>query len=204
MAGNRSKDSETTSDNITSIHNLLDKASNDYVEKFTDRFWSKVDTSGECWVWTGYTTSSGYGRLQFYDRNDDEYTNLRAHRVSKYLEQNKPIDSYQVNHNCHNGENRKCCNPDHLYLGTARQNSADAVKNGNILSGRNHPNAKFSDEEVRNIRKLYHTSDMNQKEVAKKFNCARTTISNIINFNYRKSAGGIVRKTVIADGKQKP
>ena len=76
-------------------------------------FWAKVDTSGDCWVWTGYRTPKGYGQVARLRRR------LYAHRYALMLQGVDPGDA-QVDHICHN---RACVRLDHLRLATNKQNS---------------------------------------------------------------------------------
>ena len=80
-----------------------------------ERFWDKVDKSGECWVWTASTFKGGYGCFRWSaDRSE------AAHRVALKLEgQTVPADM-QVDHICFT---RRCVRPDHLRLATNKQNN---------------------------------------------------------------------------------
>jgi hypothetical protein len=72
------------------------------------RFWSKVDKSGECWVWTGgHRTSNGYGRFQ------PTYPGptIVAHRIAYELLVGPIPEGLQLDHLC---RNRLCVNPAHL------------------------------------------------------------------------------------------
>lgn len=80
-----------------------------------ERFWSRVDKSGECWLWTGHLNHRGYGT---YRKGKGVQTG--AHRFT-YAAAYGPIpEGMQVDHTCYI---RHCVNPEHLRLVTAKQNS---------------------------------------------------------------------------------
>lgn len=85
-----------------------------------DRFWARVDKSGDCWEWTGFVTNRGYGLIAAKGGPKGKGTSKKAHRVA-YEDANGPIpEGFMVDHICHN---RLCCNPSHLRLATAKQNA---------------------------------------------------------------------------------
>ena len=79
-----------------------------------ERFWAKVDTTGECWLWTAGGNANGYGR--FCINGKMEY----AHRVSYTLTHGPINDSLDVDHTCYN---KACVNPSHLRAATRKQNT---------------------------------------------------------------------------------
>ena len=71
----------------------------------TDRFWSKVEKTETCWLWTASRTSAGYGNFRIGPGND------YAHRLA-YVDRHGPIpEGCVLDHLC---RVRHCCNPDHL------------------------------------------------------------------------------------------
>lgn len=74
-----------------------------------ERFWAKVDKSGECWEWTAAKTELGYPRI------DNSY----AHRVSWELANGPIPPKGEIDHVCHNPG---CVKPAHLRLATRKQN----------------------------------------------------------------------------------
>jgi len=83
-----------------------------------ERFWAKVDKTGECWIWTGYRTKQGYGRYAAYW--DSGKQNTMAHRFSYELT-NGPIEpGVEIDHKCFN---KACVNPSHLRTATRKQNN---------------------------------------------------------------------------------
>lgn len=81
--------------------------------KRTETFWSRVDKSGDCWIWTRMKTRDGYGRFNFNG------TLGYAHRISFSLANGGIPDGHHVDHMCHNPA---CVNPAHLRAATNKQN----------------------------------------------------------------------------------
>jgi hypothetical protein len=123
----------------------------------------EVDPITECWNWKRYTSEYGYG-IVYYKRKT-----WRVHRLSwQLLRGNIPKGKYV----CHHCDNRKCINPEHLFLGTAKDNAGDMVK-----KGRNVPYRKLTLNEVEKIKKLLGA--VSQYKLAKLFNVSRSAIQHI-------------------------
>ena len=94
------------------------------------RFWDKVNIAGpdECWEWTAGTYLKGlkYGRFQFEGKAKS------AHRVAYILTNGDIPDDMFV---CHTCDNPACCNPKHLWLGSAKDNTQDMLKKGRAKNG---------------------------------------------------------------------
>lgn len=101
-----------------------------YTPKQIARFWSHVDTSGDCWLWTAARSERGYGRVKIKGRMH------QAHRVAYELTIGSIADSMKI---CHTCDNPPCCRPDHLFEGTSADNSADMVRKGRSAAGDRNP-----------------------------------------------------------------
>lgn len=145
------------------------------------RFWKKVNrlSDNECWNWTAYTSKSGYGWMGVGDKKSNF-----AHRVSAVIHGliNNLNTSLHVLHKC---DNPKCCNPNHLFVGTNIDNVADRVSKGRSGSKPHHGElngmAKLSSTDIINIRYLYGQGAISQSELAKLYNVQQPHICRIVN-----------------------
>lgn len=94
------------------------------LDRAHDRFWSKVEKTDTCWLWTAAKTRAGYGMFWFGTRSDDKPKYLYVHRLS-YEHHKGPIpEGLMLDHLC---STRNCVNPDHLHA-TDAQGNRDTAK----------------------------------------------------------------------------
>ncbi len=150
-------------------------------EKQINYFKSKIappDANG-CCIWCGSLDKDGYGRVSF--RINDKKPCIRAHRLAKWIVE-KPIDNKLLA--CHKPiicHNRLCCNPDHIYWGTVKQNTNDQVLDGTFRDkkGIKHHNAKLTEEQVKEIKLLLKEGKLTQRKIAKSFELSQQHICDI-------------------------
>ena len=125
-----------------------------------------LDPVTKCWNWTR-ATACGYGVIK---------TQQRQYKVSRYVFSlvNGSIPSGTVvRHKC---DNRLCCNPDHLELGSYQDNTNDMVLRGRSKRGIKHHNTRLSEDDVIEIL----TSNLPQKVFVDKFDIGPQHVSNIV------------------------
>ena len=145
------------------------------LEKLKELYEKHVVKKDGCWEWKGNKDKDGYGKFNF----NNKYTS--AHRAS-WIIHNGPIPKGMfVLHHC---DQTFCSRPDHLFIGSAKDNRIDCMNKGrsNICKGSNHAFSKLKDNDIIEIRNLLKNKTP-QKEIANKFNVRPETISKI---NLRK------------------
>jgi hypothetical protein len=104
------------------------------VVPWQDRLWGQTDKTASCWLWTGHTNDKGYGTLHVDSERGIQY----VHRLSWELANGPIPDGLFVCHDCPGGDNPACLNPNHLFLGTNRDNILDAKAKGRLATGDRH------------------------------------------------------------------
>lgn len=165
------------------------------------RFWSKVNTTAECWTWHGARNIQGYGQFSVEGR-------MRlAHRVSEEMARGALPSGLCVLHHC---DNPPCVRPDHLFRGTRADNMRDMVAKGRYYGwttpdrvphgdnhysrrspeamsrGEHHYGAKLTEADVQSIRLRYAKGGITQKTLAAEYGVGRVAILKVIHrYNWK-------------------
>lgn len=142
-----------------------------------ERFWSRVNIAtdrpkDECWEWKGSINKKGYGTVRGPNRST-----LYAHRIAYCLGTKEWPERLCV---CHTCDNRKCCNPYHLWLGTVADNNRDMRMKNRHNFGEHNGSSKVSEKDVIQIRKLYENDGVTQMQLADKYGITNGTVSEIV------------------------
>lgn len=152
------------------------------------RFWPKVEVGAahECWLWIRGQFSTGYGAMQFEGRAQ------HSNRIAYMLEKGPIPDGMVVMHTC---DVRLCCNPEHLVLGTHKDNMADMAGKRRASRGDSHwtrhspanlargsvvKGSKLTEGQIREMRKLREVTGMSYDGLAKLYNIAKCTVARIL------------------------
>ncbi len=145
-----------------------------------ERFWKLVNKSGpdECWDWLGQVNNIGYGRFKVGPSKTRKLTHRFAYELAY-----GPIPT-GAHHGttcvCHKCDNRLCCNPSHLFLGTMADNHRDRDAKERQPRGETNGWHKLTEEDVLAIRKEYIPGVVTQTELARKFGVVTSCISTIV------------------------
>jgi hypothetical protein len=135
-----------------------------YKQSVDERFWSHVQKSDGCWIWTGCKNKEGYGLFCEHQKQ------RKAYRVAYELTYGA-IPSGKII--CHKCNNPPCVRPDHLYAGTHLDNGRDMANAGTFVH-------KLTPEKVIEIRKLYAEGKQSLSMLSKQFGVNVSAIHAVI------------------------
>ncbi len=147
-------------------------------ERQISKFWNKIRLIGasddDCHEWTRAMSPLGYGVVRMEGRN------FFTHRVAYFLKHGPFPNKLNI---CHHCDNPKCCNSNHLFLGTQADNIHDMFQKDRRPSakGIRHGSAKLNDVVIQEIRALYATGKHTQRGLAKVYGMAYSGIFRIVN-----------------------
>jgi hypothetical protein len=127
-----------------------------------------------CWGWSAALFPSGYPALA---AAPPSRSMLLGHRVSFELAFGPIPEGLCVLHRC---DHPWCTNPQHLFLGTIRDNNDDKLAKGRQPRGEAHPRAKLNEKQVALIRSLRSSCQATMRELADQFSVSRGLISLIL------------------------
>ena len=150
-----------------------------------EEFWQNVARGPGCWPWKRGKDRRGYGRVRFHGRRE------LAHRVAWMLTFGPIPPRQNVLHSC---DNPPCCRPTHFFLGTQKDNMADAARKGrtatgdrngsrlhsdHVARGERQRSAKLTSDAVREIRRRAARGET-QTSLGREFGINRYTIRSVV------------------------
>lgn len=146
----------------------------DKIAKLEARFLAKVEKTSGCWLWDGYRNKNGYGTFYFQGRT------VWAHRMSYALFVGVIPTGFCV---CHRCDVRFCVRPEHLFVGTHKENMQDCLAKGRACppSGEDHHSAKLTKSQVADIRLEYSLGLSTQAEIGARYGVSRQQVSLVVN-----------------------
>ena len=133
-------------------------------EQQSKNFWRRVKKTETCWLWTGYNTRKGYGRMEI--KGKCEF----VHRISYLIHRETIPKGKQINHTC---DVRNCVNPEHLYAGTQKENIRDMLDRGR------HHKVILTYLDIKEILEL-DKKGISKKNIANQYKTKENTISHLI------------------------
>ena len=140
----------------------------------SERLWSRVADPNDngCMMWTG-ATSHGYGSL----RGPQGHT-VAAHRMA-FMLANPEVDVTGMSI-CHACDEPRCCNPEHLWMGSHADNMAYRQQKKRDAVGERNASSRLTIQTARTIRNLYETTGESQRGLARRFGVSQSTIGALL------------------------
>jgi len=129
-------------------------------------------TGTDCLEWP-YAKTFGYGRCSYEGK---DYVASRL--VCMLVHGQPPTPKHEAAHSCGNGS-KGCVNPGHLKWATRAENEADKIDHGTSNRGERSGNAKLTNEEAVEIKRLLGVTKLSQKRIAQSFGVSATTVHEI-------------------------
>jgi hypothetical protein len=150
------------------------------LDKTIQRFQSLVHKSDSgCFEWSGAKQANGYGRFRAFGKS------MYAHRFSALLKFGIVRSDLDV---CHSCDNRNCVNPEHLFIGTRKENMEDCVSKGRqakgdklsgFRCGESSPFAKLNAAQALMVRSM-KSAGIKTRAIAAEFNITTDNVRRIV------------------------
>lgn len=157
------------------------------------RFWRRIIKSDGCWIWNGTKNLRGYGNFSL-----KRGVTVGAHRFSYQLNIGPIPENMSV---CHRCDNPSCVRPDHLFLGSPKDNSRDMVakgrgtrgteRKGTGPAGERNSHARLTHSIVSEIRERRHRDGLTHRQLSKIYNISKSQIGNILSGAQWSSEGSL-------------
>ena len=138
------------------------------VRRFEEKY---VKADSGCWEWTASKAGKGYGQIKLPRQRRQIY----AHQLSYLIHKGEIPKGRYI---CHTCDNPGCVNPDHLFLGTAKDNLQDMKAKNRHLCGSKNAIAKLTEDNVRQI-KVMLSVKVPQSRIAAVYGVSQIEISRI-------------------------
>src|SRR3990167_403222 len=157
-------------------------------ERFKESFYKNAIVKEGCWGWRGALDQGGYPVMSCRKALGPD----RGHRASWVIHKGAIPKGLFV---CHSCDNPTCTNPDHLWLGTQKENNDDKIRKcrtNNIppphKRGSENGGSKLKDDQVREIRVLLEKG-LTSRAIGKQYDVSKTTVLRIRNKTHWKHIG---------------
>lgn len=142
-----------------------------------------TETETGCVVFTGYRNRKGYSSVRCDGRNE------MGHRLAYEVMVGPIPDGMFV---CHRCDNPPCVNPEHLFVGSPAENSADMVAKGRSPRQRGEASgkARLTDDDVREMADL-RREGVPLKDIAARFGVSGPHVSRILRGKRRQWTDGL-------------
>ena len=145
----------------------------DFPPRRVRKFWNNIEKASIelCWNWIGATDRKGYGK--FFAVSNGNHKLIQSHRISYFLHYGVDPGDSLVLHQC---DNPSCCNPNHLRLGTHKENMKDMASRGHVFRS-----PTLADNDIFMMRELWASNMFTQGEICRFYDLSRAAVCNAIN-----------------------